>query len=156
MIGVCATLACTRGVRRGILKRLVRPAVRHLYNPVSVLEQCIRFTCLRGRRNAGIRLTAVEDDLLQLLKDFHRGDAHGQRAHCRFQTELAASIETSQRAFGGTVLNLGVGGLFIAATVTPVVGTPVRVRVGPYLLGATVRHLSRFQGQRGLGVQLLV
>jgi hypothetical protein len=156
MTGACPTLAYTGGVRRGILKRLVRPAVRYLYNPLSLLEQCVRYTCLAGRRTAGIRLTTVEKDLLQLLKDFHRGDAHGQRAHLRFQTELAAWVETPERAFGGTVLNLGVGGLFIAAAETPVVGTPVRVRVGPYLLGATVRHLGRFQGQQGLGVQLLV
>lgn len=130
--------------------------MRHLYNPVSLVEQCVRYTCLSGRRTAGIRLTTVEKDLLQLLKDFHRGDAHGQRAYARFQTEIAATVETSGRAFDATVLNLGVGGLFIATTETPVVGTSLRVRVGPYLLGASVRHLSRYQGQRGLGVQLLV
>lgn len=130
-----------------------------LQEPIDVVEQCLQFSVLRGRKAQGLWLTPTENRTLQDLEQDNRGDVQGQRASYRFATFLPAIVETADAVGRGMVLNFSAGGLYVACDLQAEQGSTVQVRIGSgsrrYLLSATVRHTRPHKNLSGLGLQII-
>lgn len=91
------------------------------------------------------------------MSEIASGPRRARRAQPRARVVLTAQVRSPSGCFDGTVLDIGIGGLFIEADVVPEYGQQVELEValdpshGPFRMSAVVRWTK----QRGFGVQLL-
>jgi hypothetical protein len=128
---------------------------------LRVIKLCYEYCFLQGRKEAGLRLSSVDDNRLLSLTRLLEGDSLGpgqKRRHRRLPVILPVILKTPAGQRRGMLLNISGNGMFIATAERLEKGTAVQVRIGKvgqveYSFPCTVQWQSSKNGG-GVGLHI--